>query len=404
MAGTPAAPATAPAAPAAAPAAPAKPAAAAKVDDFDAFLAQQDARPAREMDDGTDADDGDGGPAIRKGSLGSMFDEFADPVDQATGRALDGPALPGAEAKTAEAADDAADADADPDAQAQPDADLLHGLKPADVLASLKEGKIPEELLDHVMVTQKINGESVDVPAREALENGMRLVDYSRGKREVAEAREEHGRAVDAFTGLVEGWKVTTPEGIAQTRMNLELLGVPIHALAKAYADEWVQIQSMSEPERGAYEARKKTERENWELKNRLQTLEAKDRTREQSGKTSAIVAKIEKWMPVEFKAFGVDNTAVTRGMFRQHLRNLWDRSKDITQEDVRLAAKATQQDVILAGKLHQEQVASLAKTKPKPATLPAKPSASGGGSRANGAGSRIKPTVDNFDDWMASR
>lgn len=372
----------------------------ATIDNFDANMAAQTAQATA-----PDAAPDSGGEGSQR-ALGSMFSEFATPVDAATGRETDGapfdPELNAAaseEGETQQAADDALDdalgeeGEPEADAAPDPDAELLGQIKLDDLL--------PEDAMQRLKVKQKINGEEREVTVAEAVEQGMLLRDYSRKSRELATERQEHSRAVDAFVGLTDRWKADSPDSRVQTRRDLERLGVPIEAIAEDIAKEYVMLQDMDPVARENYEARRKAEREAAEARAELERVRRADQDRDSQQRNAGLRERVVGWRDAEFKALGLKGSPTTHKLFADHLGALWDRSTELTADTVRMAAKAAAADF---AELVERHSASQQTQQKAARPIAAKPAPRGGGTKPKGGRAGFKATIDSFDDFVGRR
>lgn len=373
---------------------------AAKPDAFDAFVGSQSGGDNAGAGDGVDVADatgatsglGDGG----RGSYGSMFgDEVAAGVDPVTGREMDGPGGKEAVAEGEEPPVEGTEGE-----EAQPDADLIHGMKPDALLEAIKSGRVPDELLAHLRIKQRINGEDVEVTLADARENGMRLNDYTRAHAALKTDRGEHKQAVDNFVTMLKSWKDTTPQGRQQTRMLWEEWAgeETVLEIARDIADEHVRLEKMGPEGREAFLEARRVKRELARERQRAQQLTQSGKKREQSDASKAFVAKVGKWRDDTFKELGIRLNKNTGEMFANHLKGAWDRTTPISVEHVKEAARALKQD--LDDAVADIRKAELTKAQANP-KLAAKPAPSGGGKPG---AKRVAPKLDNFDDFLAGR
>jgi hypothetical protein len=404
--------------------------AAPSVDNFDAIVGSQDfgddgggAEPQGDEALQQPTDAGGGG----RQSLGSVIhgDDPAPGIDPVTGRAMDGPGeLPTEQGEEGEPGEPApAEAapepdELDPDLEAEPaeeaPAEEIYGLKQEDLLAALKEGKLPDELLEHLTVTQKHGDEEIPTTIQELRENGMRQLDYSRKSRELADARKQFQAAEQDFIGMADVWKTDEPKARAQTRRELEKLGVPLVSIAEDMIKEADWLATLTPEQQQAYEwqqqERRKLEAEKLELAMKQQQGQQTDADR----RRQAIQDSIGKLRPAAFKAIKLPETKASVRMFADHLGASWDRKGPITQKLVSDAAKATQQELKELGMQHETtgQAPQQPAQRPAPAQqqrrgLSPRPQSRGAAGPASGrqrAPGKFKATPDNFDDWLAKQ
>lgn len=372
----------------------------ATIDNFDQAMANVDM--TSDAGDAQPSSDDDG-----QQSLGSMFDNFAKPddgVNPATGREVDAP--PGVPTEGGEDGEPAPEGEEGLEAAEGDDGEEYEDdgePTDADLLGKLElDQVIPEELMGRLRVKQKVNGELKEVSLTEATSNGMRLADYSRGKRELADNRREYQAQVENLTGLLDGWRTESPEGRKMTRGQLERMGIPIGQIAQDIAEEYVMLEQMDPFARQQWDARIKAEREAEEAREKARELERARQRADSERDTSGLRERVEAWRDGAFKRLQLHPSATTRQMFSAHLANLWDRSQRITEDVVRDAAQATLEEWQEHVGQHEASQATQRKATQRKKLRP-KPTASAGGEKA-GAQRGVRATLDNFDEFVAGR
>lgn len=363
------------------------------LDDFDALVGASDPFAQDGQGDASDAVAGDSGGDSPGGG---------DVLDDAMGAAeADANADPDAELDAA--ADDAEPFDDEPDAEQEPEVEPIHGLKPDDILNAIKDGKIPDELMDKLTITQTIDGEDVPVTLAEARKNGMRLSDYSRKNNELQVERRQFETARDDLVTMVQSWKDPTPEGRRRTRQMLEDYAGPdvLLEIARDMADEHMYIQSLSPEGRAEHTARRKAEREAREARLRAERLERQMQERQQRQGTEGLAAKVNAMRDTAFKKMNIHLNAHTDGIFRAHLRGLYQ-GGEVTPALAEEAAQATMEDLarIREGLQTAEQSKAKAEAGATRAKLPPKAAPRGGGKPGNRARPK-RAGVADFDKLL---
>lgn len=292
----------------------------------------------------------------------------------------------------------------DPDAEA-PASEQIHGLDGDAILSAIKEGRLPDELLDKLTITQRINGEDVPVTIKEARENGMRLSDYSRSKNELRAERDKFEGAQQDFVSMVKSWKVNTPDQRFNTRMMLERwMGSDVFMdIVRDVADEHLKVEAMGPAGKEAFFEARRVKQELAQERWRAQQLERRSEqaTRQQGQETFA--KRVNTMRDAAFAKHKIDMSAPTDQLFRANLRGLWDGRSDVTQELADQAAQATLEDLARLRAQLAESAATADKAKAgAKRQLPAKPAPRGGAS--GGATTRPKRgSIADFDRLLGT-
>lgn len=114
-----------------------------------------------------------------------------------------------------------------------PLAELVHGLPAKDVLDAIKAGKLPEALATQLKGIARVNGQELEISAREAFNGYQRLTDYTRGTMEVAQMVEKLNAEKAGLLQFFTGWD--TSDGIGQSLENMGLVPVARAALTKSW-------------------------------------------------------------------------------------------------------------------------------------------------------------------------
>lgn len=306
---------------------------------------------------------------------------------------------PGAVEESEEADEPQEFEDDEPESEETDDSDELHGLKAADVLAALRDGKVPPELLEHVQVPVKIRGEESLVSAKEAAAGYQRQVDYSRRSADLLGRESELKNAKAAFDGLLDGW--SAKEKVADTVKQMRRLGLPVREIATFIAQEHVEDLNLSEEAR-AYKRKLRELEDKLEGQQERQDLELSGREDyELEARKKQAQGVYNAALPGALKAAGLPDSQRVRGMVTDHLRNLWS-DGELTGELVQAAVQATSEELAdLAGVKKQAQPAP----KPKAPALPVRregasrtaPKPQGGRSPRT-----VEPTIENFRAHVA--
>ncbi|MEK9722401.1 MAG: hypothetical protein VW405_02800 [Rhodospirillaceae bacterium] len=345
----------------------------------------------------------DPGPAIpeRPGAIEAADADGGEDIEGAEGDELDAAA---SEAE-ASAEDEAPDFDEPEEA---PEVEPIHGLEPQAILDAIKDGNIPEELHDHLMITQTINGEDVQVSLAEARKNGMRLSDYSRSKNELASERQQFDAARDDFAAMVESWKVNEAPNRYRTRMQMERwLGEEVMLeMARDIADEQMQLAEMGEAGRAAFLKARRLERQLADKQAEASRLERQTKDRSDKESQEQFTKRINTLRDTAFKAAGLPVNPQTDQLFRGHLRGLY-KGGEIGADLASEAAAAVLEDwskVLESVKSDQAKAGTSAqKAAAGKARLAARPAARGGG-KPGQAGQASRPRrggVADFDKLM---
>ena len=305
-----------------------------------------------------------------------------------------------------EPAEGAETATAEGDAEGE--GDLIHGMKADDILKALRDGVVPDELLDKLRVKLKINGEEVPATLAEYREGAMRLSEYSRSRQKLATDRREFEQAQNGFVQMVDTWK----QDIGSARRDLEMLGVPLEKLARVIAEEHVQMEQMTPGERQLHEQNRELRRQHERMMAQMQAATTgAEQTRGDSARRE-LAERIGRFRPVAFAGAKIPDSPTARTMFVNHLGALWDAGTELTQDMCDMAARATAEELTHMARQHLQATGGAA---PSPAraqvaqreagrqggqarALPARPASSGaagGGAPAKGG------TVSDFDAYL---
>lgn len=372
---------------------------AATLDNFDDVVGSQDFG-----DPGDVTPDPAGGmPGERaKSSLFDAVDEPAPGVDPVTGREVDGP--PGIEEPGDEDDDGQIARDDIEETEETTEApEDIFGVSQEDVLAALKDGKIPQELLEHLTIGDGEEAETL----QEAMEGRMRHLDYSRKTRELAAERRDFDQAREDFVGMASAWKGDSVDSRRSTRRQLEMLGVPLREIAADIADEEAMLESMTPDQRNLWQSQRQHE---IELSRREQELKAREARAGQQGGDSVRdknASLFQKQLPSVMKGLGVPETANTKRMLLEHLQGFYtDRTKPMTRDMLVKAARATKEELRELGmdtKPPTNGKAAPAPTQQRRPGLNPRPQA--GATAGKGGRRRAKQdfvaSPDNFDDWL---
>lgn len=290
--------------------------------------------------------------------------------------------------------------DADDEGEEVSDDDELHGLKAKDVLAALKEGKLPPELLEHLQVPVKIRGEESLVSAKEAADGYQRLSDYSRARNEVREQEAELTRAKQAFDGLLDSW--TAEDKVEQTVKQMRRLGLPVKKIATYIAEDHVSELQMTPTERDLRRRLRELEDKEEAAKEAAELDQHRGKQTQQTQAQKDAKATWDSSIEGALQAQGLKDTKRIREMAIDHLRNLWDGKSPLSERHVSDAVQATAEELAeLAGTPRQAQPQG--KPKPKAPALPVRRESGPAPKRPKGRSSRdVEPTLDNFRAHIA--
>lgn len=345
--------------------------------------------------------DAGGSGDVPAGGLADFDDLVAQDPGPGADDAIPKEPAPGAQEDAAADADDGEPLD--PPADDASEAELLHGLKQEDVLAALKEGRLPDELLEHLTITQTIDGKEVPVTLAEARQNGMRLSDYSRKSNQLADDRRQFDGAREDFITMAKSWRSNTPEQRRMTRqMWEEWAGEEVVLeIARDIADERVYVDSLGPQGRTEWEGRRKAEREAREARRQAERAMREAKQKRNDNGSSEMAKQIGMLRDVSFKKLGIKPSAYAQEIYMSHVRGLWNASAKKGPVDPAMsddAARATLEDLsaLRDRMLESESTETKAQAGAQRASgsgpkLAPKPQARGGGSGggANGAGAR---------------
>lgn len=310
---------------------------------------------------------------------------------------LAGDADPGAEV---DAVDDALNGDAVDD--------LIHGMKAEDLLAAIREGTLPDEVLEHLRIKAKYDGAEELMPLSELRGERLRLNDYSRKMAEYKQRETALNETQDQFLAMTEAWaKHEDPRQVKQSRRDIEKLigSKAFRAICEDLAIEVAQERALQEqiPEQlrpyifdrleRSRELETKIEELTSRASNDAQTVQQQQRKEWIAGNK----ATMDKHLPTAFKRENIQDGPLARNVFGICLRGLWDTSQPLTQAIIDQTATATRQELAKLARDPAQAGNPAAGNPPAPTSphLPARRAASGG--KVAGTGNGRVQTIDAF-------
>lgn len=276
----------------------------------------------------------------------------------------------------------------------------LYGIPEADVLKALREGKIPEELLEHLKITRKVDGEEEEVTLSEARERNMLYADYSRKTAAAAEARKKADTALEGLNSMLTHW--TNPGNAEKTLQDFRRLGIPLQAIAQRYVNEFLEDQKLPEPVR-------KLKQQLIERQDRLDMLERRlgmtDETRSQTQQDMAQqrnIAVFETAVPQALQQLNLPDDDMTRTVLKKHLKLIWGQAGPLTPEHVMLSAKAAREELQQMAKRYSVTAPAGAPPAARP-PLPVRPAPSSA-APGKGAPKRKGGGIAEFEAQMRQR
>ncbi len=304
--------------------------------------------------------------------------EFAESESRATAEAeamAKAPLVPPGHTPEGEApAEGAPAAEGEPTAEGE-ETELFSGLTQEAIMQAVKDGQVPPELMETMTIPVQINGETHNVPLAEAAKGHMRMADYSRNYQKLLDERGEFEGHRTGFDTMFDTWK---DKGNAdRTWREWEDLGIPVHDIAEAYANDFAAMEEMSPAQREALQRSRDTERKMRGMEAELSQMRANGTQKATSRIVQEAQQNHKRWGPEAFQANKIHNSPDSQRIYKGHLRTMWDETTPLTQQIVRDAAEATAQD--LGEIATRYQAAQPAPPAPAP-TLPVNPAPSGGG------------------------
>ena len=256
----------------------------------------------------------------------------------------------------------------DPEGEEAPAADPLeeqiHGMSARDILAAIKEGKLPDALWD-ALKAELIDGEDREErPLKDFRAGAMMAKNYTRKSMALAEERKSNAAEKQALEsereelyGMVRSWKDP-----AKLKRAAKSMGLPLEQVAIMWAEEFDRRSKLPPEvlaEMDALEAREiayeKEARELRAKERKLRELQQGGLQAETQKEADAYTGFIIGHLPKAFAAVGIQTTPQTEAVilrkFQECLGVFWPEKTAPTKEIIQQAAQATAELLGLSGR-----------------------------------------------------
>jgi hypothetical protein len=247
---------------------------------------------------------------------------------------------------------------------ADPLEEQIHGLSARDILAAIKEGKLPDALWD-ALKAELIDGEDREErPLKDFRAGAMMAKNYTRKAMALAEERKSHAAEKQALEsereelyGMVRSWKDP-----AKLKRAAKSMGLPLEQVAIMWAEEYDRRSKLPPEvlaEMDALEAREiafeKEARELRAKERKLRELQQGGVQAETQKEADAYTGFIISHLPKAFAAVGIQTTPQTEAVilrkFQECLGVFWPEKTAPTKEIIQQAAQATAELLGLSGR-----------------------------------------------------
>ena len=297
--------------------------------------------------------------AFRNKALGGGFEvpgdkPTADPIVRTFADDDDPPAPIGADGEPNVQGDGGEENILEEGAGAEGEPELIHGLAVDAILEALRAGRLPPELLEKLSVMRKTGDQEVMIPLAGKDGEYLRQLDYSRNMGKLKAERQEFEQRREGFLDAVESWRdESTEDSLRRTIANLEQLKVPVRRLAEIIATDYAKRKRIENdvPEHlrpfvgELMSGNEQLRRDMEALRSQSQQAGNEAQQRKQQERTRAVGQKLQGLALPEFERAGVKLNDISRPVFVELLRSVWDGGlESLTAEMVSGAVAATKE------------------------------------------------------------
>lgn len=246
--------------------------------------------------------------------------------------------------------------------------DGIHGMSVQDLLQSIANGQLPEELFDKIKLKLKDGDLEWEDTLRGAKDSAMMRSNYTKKLQAFHQEKADFYADRDGFVDLVKSWK--DGNGLLK---GMRQLGLPIMEAAQLLAKE---LQEMDEMEakapgsRAIYEAKQKAELEAEMVRQELEHLRKQTTQQKETQTTEQQVTYVRSTAARLFQELGVTLDDGSWNLFQHHLRPLWMEAGQPNEQIIRMAIQATGEQVAQhlrsIGKTGQAAAPAPATSKPR--------------------------------------
>lgn len=255
----------------------------------------------------------------------------------------------------------------------------LHGLELKELLAALRDGQIPDALLDKLSVELVDGDHRWPATIADARNGAMMRAKFQQVTAEHARAVREWQSERDEFIDYLRGWKDDPDLLLA----GLERLGLPFDQAFRKYGQFLQEINAVWEKEQAgelpAGTAKKvfehnQQQRQIAELNMYKQREEAKQQAVQQAQQSDQIVSLIQQAGAEALASVNIDATNTTYWrIFRRQLTDAYSRNGRLpTRQDIVDAAHATREEIDETIRTHEAKQPKAAPVAPRNVDTPA--------------------------------
>lgn len=257
-------------------------------------------------------------------------------------------------------ADDFEGADADDSwLQELKDYKEIHGLSTKELLAALKEGNIPDALMDKLFVNLKDGDKEWRASLSEYRDGAMRAKNHTKKMQALAEERKsfesergEFRTEREQIVHMFQHWK-QGQDGKSLLH-GLRKLGMPVEAAARAFAQELATLEEMGPAAQAMFEEKQNAESELYQLRQQQDYWRQQHEAREQTSRQQQEQVQMEQTTRfvqdtavAAFAKAGVNDIKPgVWNLFQTHLRGLWEEAGSLNADMIAEAVTATREDM----------------------------------------------------------
>lgn len=241
----------------------------------------------------------------------------------------------------AQAQDDAGlDPNAPDDQQQQVDDDApLFGLAPQELLAALRQGQLPDEMIDAFMnryqhPVPQPDGRVVNMTPAEMAKGVMMRADYSRKTAEIAQVRKQAEGVIAREQQRQQVWP-KNPEAMWNELANIPgMIDIPtasgaLYDIAKHIAAQRDAWEKMSPPEQRAWQLEQQAEQRLAAAQQRENEINTRLRDQEVAAMKQTHTQNIAQHAPAAFQKYGINPSPRASKLFNEALLSVVNRIPD---------------------------------------------------------------------------
>lgn len=230
------------------------------------------------------------------------------------------------------------EADLEVDPNAEPAADELgaeaplFGMAPAELVASLREGKVPTEMMTAIMGMQfnvPIDGQNYAMTIPEMQKAAMRGVVFSQKTRALADERRQAQSVIERDEQRTKAWQDPTGSALHDDLMKMGCgydvvtKTGPLIEIAKFIAAQCREFDAMTPAEQRAYVREQEAIARADKLEAEAKQLEERQSSQRHNELKQHHAGQIERSIPIAFQRAQIKDSKLARELFGTHLRSV---------------------------------------------------------------------------------